>query len=239
MNILGDLDIIGDTHGKNTSITRWAEVGDTENLIHVGDYGIGFKGSYPKTVKLGQLLNETGKNVYVVRGNHDDPSFFDGRIYGGSYGGIHFVKDGTIANWKDKNILFNGGAVSIDRFNRINHIDMWETENFSPLNEIDTEIDYLVTHSSFPEVSSFPILGDMVKVFAKRDENLVSDLTNEAKAIKEWLNYLIGRQEKQIKIWHYGHFHKSFVSNYEGIKCVCLNIEEIRPFDPDLMKKSF
>ena len=239
MNIIGNIDIIGDTHGSNRPISRWAELGDTENLIHVGDFGVGFKGSMPKISQLAQELNDFSKNVYVIRGNHDDPSFFDGRMYGGYHGGIHFLRDGTIADWNGEKILFNGGAISIDRAQRINEIDIWEDEGFKPFKKIETEIDYLVTHSSFPEVTSFPIKGEMVVTFAKYDQDLISDLEKESQSIKNWVDSLIENQEKKIKTWHYGHFHKSHQSNYNGIKCTCLNIEEIRPFDEDFAKRFY
>lgn len=233
MKIVGDIDIIGDTHGENRSISRWAEIGNTSNLIHVGDYGIGFKGMYQKTILLGNELNDKDKNLYVVRGNHDDPSFFDGRRYGGEYGGITFVKDGTVAQWQNRKILFNGGAVSIDRINRINEIDYWEEEKFKEV-ECNDEIDYLITHSSFPEVTSFPSLSQMIIGFSREDIDLASDLDKEQILIKNWVDNLIERQEKKIKYWFYGHFHNSYVSNYKGIECVCLNIGEIKPLSSAL-----
>jgi predicted phosphodiesterase len=233
MKIIGDIDIIGDTHGVNSSISRWAKLGNTTNLIHVGDYGIGFKGMHQKTILLGDELNANDKNVYVIRGNHDDPSFFDGRRYGGEYGGITFVKDGTVAEWQNRKILFNGGAISIDRYDRINEISYWEGEGFKPV-ECNEEIDYLITHSSFSEVTSFPLLSQMIIGFSQEDQDLVSDLNEEQILIKDWVDNLIEKQKKKIKYWYYGHFHNSYVSNYKGIECVCLNIEEIKPLSSAL-----
>jgi len=64
--------------------------------------------------------------------------------------------------------------------------------------KIETEIDYLVTHSSFPEITSFPIKGEMVLAFAKYDQDLISDLENESQSIKNWVDSLIGNQKKKI-----------------------------------------
>lgn len=70
---------IGDTHG----IRPVFEVIDknkieNSNLIHVGDFGLGFE-EITKDVNnlkiLDEMLIETNNYLYVIRGNHDNPIF--------------------------------------------------------------------------------------------------------------------------------------------------------------------
>ena len=123
---------LGDTHGNNMQIAghlikNKAERFESKAIVHVGDFGIGFENTldeeYRKLDKLNTRLMEHNVTLYVVRGNHDDPSWFDGTPFTVS-GNIIFVQDHTLLTIKLKDkgepvkIYCNGGATSIDRTNR-------------------------------------------------------------------------------------------------------------------------
>ena len=73
--------IIGDIHGKFAELTEQLTRLQIEHttLIQVGDFGVGF---FPLAEEQAQLaaLNDvlrTGDNqLYVIRGNHDNPAYF-------------------------------------------------------------------------------------------------------------------------------------------------------------------
>lgn len=230
MKIIGEVDVCGDIHGEFGAVQYWISHSNVPNLIIVGDIGYGFKGVDSKITELGNKLNKAGKRVYAIRGNHDLPHF-DNRIYGGEYGGFHLIKDGTAASWNGKTILFNGGCISIDRSKRIEGRDYWSDEIFVGIyDNLPEKIDYLVTHNAPPEVTGIPLYGDIILHYAGYDADLIADLTEENYKIRNWVDFLIERQSTQIEEWYYGHHHRTIESEYNGIKCRCVNINEIRPF---------
>lgn len=228
MDITGLIDITSDSHGNNKKIHEWIKNSQSTTLIHCGDDGSGFVGYDNENVKLGEALNRAGKRLLVIRGNHNDPEYFDNRIYGGEYGGIHLLKDGTILKWNNQKILFNGGGLSLDRSSRAEWIDYWSGEKFKFV-EVKEQIDHLITHISLTQVQSHSINASFVTGWASRDPKLIDDLNIEQRDLQNWIDYLIENGSK-IKTWHYGHYHTSIVSEYRGIQCRCLAINEIRPF---------
>ena len=91
-------------------------------LICAGDIGVGFKNIeyYNKMFStLNAVLRKMNSVLYCIRGNHDDPSYFnDNKI---NKSNIKLIKDYSVISVGDKNILCVGGAVSIDRKYRISN----------------------------------------------------------------------------------------------------------------------
>lgn len=233
MKLFGDICVMGDTHSEIGAIRYWINHIDIPNLIHVGDSIAGWQEYEQEIVKIGSELNKKGKYAYFIHGNHQDPNSFDNRIYGGQYGGIQFVKDGSILESnKYGNIFCVGGATSVDRQDRIENLDYWKDEVFSSiLPPKNISINHIITHTSFPEVTGMPIYAPIVLNYAANDADLIHDIMMEAQIVKNWIDALIDSGNHNIKSWHYGHFHRSILSEYRGIKCRCLDINEIVPFD--------
>lgn len=236
MIINGPIDVIGDTHGHNAPIFNWIDNSRTDTLIHVGDLGAGFRDYTPKLPKLGSLLNNRNKTIIVIRGNHDDPAYYDGRLYGGEYGGLKLIKDGTIIKWhnttsykQDKpvcTIMLNGGALSIDRAQRIVNVSYWSREKFKPTPPAEGHIDYVITHTAPLTVHGL-VTDSYVKSFFNNDTLLERDLNRESEDLQGWIDSIIDSQDTPPISWHYGHFHQSKTTDYRGIKCTMLNINEI------------
>lgn len=229
MEIIGAIDICGDTHFDLGAINYWISNGNVNNLIHVGDFITGDSKAINQIGELGNKLNKANKWLFVSQGNHCNPLMHDDRIYGGEYGGVKLLKRGTIANWNNENILFCGGAISIDRNNRIPGISWWENEEFVPCYP-KIPIDHVITHVSIPEVNGVSVYSPNVLHWSTNDGDLIHDLMMEQQIVRNWINELIA-QGHPIKTWHYGHYHQSIQSEYNGIKCRCLAINEIAPFN--------
>ena len=237
MTVTGQVDVIGDTHGNNRSIIDWIKNSSASTLIHVGDIGAGFRSYETELVRLGDLLDKGGKTVLSIRGNHDDPSYFDDRIYGGSYGGVKLVKDGTILNWYNSNdyssktyprtILLNGGAVSIDRLLRVEGQSYWSDEGFVEVETSGISINHIITHTAPRAVSLMAGSNSFLKSFFDRDPFLKKDLLTESQQVQTWIDNIIDKQQEPPSSWFYGHFHQSLTTDYRGIQCRMLNIEEI------------
>lgn len=219
--------ILGDIHGSFSAIESWlknyAERGDT--LIQVGDFGAGF--IHPERVKsLGRKFDDAGCKLYAIRGNHDDPVWFNENR---KYGGVEFIGD-SVRTINDKSFLFLGGAISVDRVFREENKSWWRKEPYV----LDEEfigrlfgVDYVVSHTS-PEFARpyATMKGEsFIKQFADVDSLLLEDLLKEGSDME--LTYNILKEKNNIKAWYFGHYHTSSNMIHNDIKFQCLNIDEV------------
>lgn len=117
----------GDIHGEFGAILatiKRYEIKDSV-MVFCGDIGIGFekKGYYDRWFdKLTKVLSRNNVYVVFIRGNHDDPEYFNGKTFNRKY--IKVVKDYTILEIERSEqeyyrILCVGGGISIDRLYRL------------------------------------------------------------------------------------------------------------------------
>lgn len=197
-------------------------------FIFAGDCGIGFnKPKYYTDLfeKFNKVLNYNNSFIIFVRGNHDDPSYFDGETI--NLSNIKAVPDYSVISAKDHNILCVGGAISIDRTwrkkqeDRINRFSVsnkkklyWDGEapvfNENALREIaeNTVIDIVVSHSS-PSFAT-PENHGFIDEWVDEDVNLKSDIKNERIVFDKIFNTL-RELNSQPKYWAYGHFDIMYI----------------------------
>lgn len=223
--------ILGDIHGNFNLIGM--VVPRNNNVIQVGDFGLGFHAVHDdeKTIDYWNVSwKARGIHVYAIRGNHDNPAYWDGR-YDGRWSNLTLVKDYTVMQLEHKNWLFVGGAISVDRFMRKTDRDYWPEEEFNldedKLNSILEEykdIDYVVTHTA-PQFCFPPTKGSIVNEFSKHDANLLTDLRIERSLVERMYNIL--SEKSKPKKWFYGHFHMDKVEYIEDVEFRLLGIGEI------------
>lgn len=241
---------IGDTHGNFKLISRRVKSLQLNDftLIHVGDFGVGFYDEHKDIESLNALdkvLIDANCKLYVIRGNHDKPYLFNGE-WSNQFKNITLVKDYSVLNVNNKNVLLVGGAISIDRRGRkkqqleyanigIDKESYWYDELFELNEELLKEfrdIEYVVTHSCpafCSPVNSFTNEHDshgyLVEQFARRDSMLKDDLNKERINISKMYDILI-ENNKNIKKWIYGHFHRSHKEVHNNIEFITLNVDE-------------
>lgn len=123
----------GDLHGNFDAISfqiKNQKIKDSL-LIFCGDIGFGFespKHYQPIIKKIDNLCEKYNDYIVFIRGNHDDPNYFDNKAI--NYDRVKAVSDYTLLSVNKTgenndetsyNILCIGGAISIDRINRINN----------------------------------------------------------------------------------------------------------------------
>lgn len=126
LHIIGEdkpLFVLGDLHGYIDILKRniiQYNISDC-SIVVAGDIGIGFL-SRQYHINEYQNLNDFVKKynitLYLVRGNHDDPKYFNRNIDENDdfmLSHVKVVPDYTVLTVNNKNILLIGGAVSIDR----------------------------------------------------------------------------------------------------------------------------
>ena len=246
--------ISGDIHGDfNLLVNKLCvqyEMRDTL-LIVAGDCGFGFeqKGYYENIVRRNsKRMNEANNWIVFVRGNHDNPAYFDGETF--NHKRFVAVPDYSVLQACGHTILCVGGAISIDRqyrkdkwlsLQKVYHrhqsnepLDRnvyWKEEapayRADLLNTINEQfaIDTVITHTapSFCELQSKNGLTD----WAANDEgNLMTDVEAERQTMDDIYEHLI-RNNHPITHWCYGHFHQSWHSAVGDILFKMLDILEL------------
>ncbi len=225
---------IGDTHGDFAELAHKLAVRGIRDshLVQVGDFGLGFGNKNEEELKL-KTLNKTlkaGNNLlYVIRGNHDDPSYFQKWM---KISNIRLVPDYSVLELGGYSVFLAGGAISIDRKIRREGIDYWKEEEFvfdtgkleTVIGEIKN-IDIVVTHTAPSEFWPFDF-NNLVRAYARRDNDLIADLSKERELHSKLLKYITN--DFKPSHWYYGHFHTTHDDEYSGIKYFALGEHEIR-----------
>ncbi|MDE0211285.1 MAG: metallophosphoesterase [Boseongicola sp.] len=196
--------LVGDIHGKFPSFHAFARrtLGREVAVVQVGDFGHGFL-DHATAAGAGDFFRENVGTCGFIRGNHDDPEvcrMMPGWIPDGHHDPV----------W---NIMFVGGAHSVDRHLRIQGLDWWEDEECSiaELNKIVDRYDavkprIMVTHDApsaaieavFPHVRLFRPLSRTTQAF---------DAMIEAHRPDAWI---------------FGHWHRSASAVLDGTRFQCL-----------------
>lgn len=133
---------VGDIHGNFESIIGQIKRYDLTDsaILFCGDIAFGFnKPDYYNQI-IGKIRKECKKrNVYIlfIRGNHDDPSYFNGNLF--KRGFVQTVADYTVVQFypmsdPEKTLaptfsfLCVGGATSVDRTDRIARMEQFARE---------------------------------------------------------------------------------------------------------------
>lgn len=232
--------ILGDIHGNFHILKKEIERLQLNNtyLIQVGDFGIGFNKLEHDIKALNELnvfLKEKDIEMLAIRGNHDDPKFFNGDYL---LSNLKLLEDYTVLDLNGENFLFVGGAISIDRVPRLAEMkkkyskpSWWFDEIFKlDITKIENlrNISNIVTHTSpdwcHPENTNG--FGYLVNQFASYDMTLLESLKQERNDMSELFNTI--KLNNNIKCHYYGHFHDSKMIEYQGTKHYLLGINEFK-----------
>lgn len=228
--------MLGDIHGNFEYLKILIKDKKISNcdIIQVGDFGVGFTSEGNERDKLNSLnkfLRLKNIMMYAIRGNHDDPSYFNGNYL---LSNLHLIPDYTILDLTDNKleidveykILCIGGAVSIDRKPRLlenmsnarygnTNKSYWYDEKVvfdeEKLNQI-TGINVVVTHTA-PEwcvPDNRNGVGGLVERFAENDEPLKGELKEERELMSKMFNIL--QRNNNITDHFYGHYHRSDIT---------------------------
>lgn len=238
-----NLIFLGDIHNEFNQIEIYLKKHKLKNtlIFQVGDFGIGFYPSdHNSLTNLNGFLKKTNNFVYAIRGNHDEPTWFSSGLQ--YFSNINFVKDYTILTIKIKNEIKNifclGGAISIDRKMRVKGETYWEDEIIDIKEEDKSsefldqikDINIIVTHTAPLFMPPFTF-GTIVYDYAASDNNLIHDLDVERNKLSDVMEYLFESNKKSLTHYFYGHFHVHNKSEYKGVRCYILNINDFFEFN--------
>lgn len=218
---------VGDVHGNLNYLEGLAKTRPEQNIFQVGDLGLGFilpSLDKKNLERFNDLLEETDKYFYAIRGNHDDPEFWSGK-YTDRWSRIMLIPDFSVVEIEGRNVLCIGGAISLDRQIRKHGMDYWEDEKFVMDRKrlekcLELEIHIVVTHTA-PNFA-FPLgFGFHALNYAKEDKKLLEDIRVERNQLAEVWDEI--KKKSYIPThWMYGHFHQDHEEFLESTKFICL-----------------
>lgn len=236
---------LGDLHGSFNYLKWYIKSNKLKDCViyQVGDFGIGFTTEHNDMGILGDLndfLKERNIQLYCIRGNHDNPYFFDGHL-ANHFENLHLLADYTLIDIEGTKILGVGGAISIDRKLRLREMQeaarkgrevhyYWRDEIFVLDKEkIKTfeNVEVVVTHTApdFCKPTNKLGFGYLVEEFIEDDNELAQDLREERNFLTEMWN-LLKEKNPNIKYHLYGHFHKDDKEIINDVEHICLGINK-------------
>ena len=213
--------IHGDNHGKWDRLFDLIDRGNITDatLIGVGDVGIGFKIKEKQDREL-ELLNNRFKKRNIqyitIRGNHDDPSYFDGSV---KLSHFELIPDYTLRELNGETFLFVGGAISIDRQFRKVGSSYWTDEVFVLKPELIKKCDVLIAHTAPYWVGPFDKQG--LESWCIKDVHLWDECKKERMDADELVKL------SQPNRSYHGHFHISAWVDFRDCYARILDIDEI------------
>lgn len=195
---------IGDIHGLNRQYLNIVDRSPYPT-IQIGDFGAGFVEN--------PITDEQAKLHRFIRGNHDDPSKCRHRK--------NWIVDGTF----EDNMVFIGGASSIDKAYRTEGVSWWPDEqlSYSELNDIIDQVrviqpEIIVSH----ECPDF--IADWICYLQGHRKYADDKVTRDAlQSIYEYY---------RPKLHIFGHWHTDIDTTIDGTRFICLN--ELSYIDIDI-----
>ena len=205
--------IIGDIHGEwelyHQTATDAINFGGCERTIQVGDFGVGFSGPYWHD--RADEFHWDGTHRFI-RGNHDDPARCK-KMAG-------WIQDGLI----EDDVMFIGGAWSIDQAFRTEGVSWWADEELSMeqlyrMIEIYDQVRprVMITHDAPLDVTTEMFIQSGLALFK-----------NSAKAIptRTGMAFNTMLDIHQPDEWYFGHWHHSMQYKYGRTMFQCLGIHD-------------
>lgn len=220
---------IGDTHGEFGKLNQLLTKKNPDIAIICGDFGYfpslseekvnygwgGHATRYNKKEANGlKKIKPNKTKIYWVCGNHEQHSelnkYQDGQIHELEKN-IFFCSRGSSLTLPDgRNILFVGGASSIDKNQRISGVDWFAEETISYKDYekcmIYDKIDIVVSHTCPEYFVPFLLNENLSKIY---DPSCIA------------LNGIFDKYNPTL--WYFGHWHLYKKEYYKGCYFTCLN----------------
>lgn len=213
--------IYGDNHGMRS---RMAEMLDRYNIRDATVLQIGDLGFAHDLDALATMLRERNIVMHALRGNHDNPAWFDGsRVWDN----LVLHADYDIVEVEGVRFLLVGGAISVDRCHREEGETYWPDEapvwrpELAALAMLQNP-HVICTHSAPFEAPPF---GNKGTDWARWDGRVVNDCHNERLVLSQLFS--LAAQTPSVQRWYYGHFHESMTIEAGDMRFLCVGIDEI------------
>ena len=208
---------IGDIHGDHRSAYRSVQSvvvdGNAERVFFVGDFGWDFSDKFLDA--MSSIGSEFNVNIEFIDGNHEDfnrlYSFPIENGYRALRDNVLHIPRGTVMNIGGHNVLFIGGASSIDKAYRKEGESWWPQELITDHdittamhNVGDKDITVVVSHEA-------PFLP-----YGRSDDFLPLEVAAVSQSQREKLQYILN--QTQPSLWYHGHHHIRYTDTRDNCK---------------------
>lgn len=205
--------ILGDVHGNFKLMSNIINSNNTDIVFQVGDFGI-WPNFENQSFGFGHYsIDNIQINcpLYFCDGNHEDHHSLNSITKKEIHKNVFYMKRGEILKIGSYNVLFMGGAESIDKCNRTIGVDWFPQESicYSDMLKLDVnkKIDIVVSHTC-------PMEFD-IKIPIFSNENITS---------RKMLSRILEIYEPTY--WFFGHFHHYMEGRYHNTNWTMLNTIE-------------
>ena len=220
-----NLVLVGDIHGEFRTLvwnaTERYKLEDAD-IVVLGDFGVGFDGTIPGTyAHLEKKLKKHNLHLWALRGNHDDPEWFDGTH---DFEFLTFLQDHREVEIAGNSCYVIGGAASTDiewRLKRNNEAGhkypvWWEGEYIAekPAKDLPGRVDIILSHDA--PLAFEPVTTRFSETPEWQYEKIVKG--------REYLSQVL--QETTTDYWYYGHYHKHYSGSWGNVLYKGLGIQE-------------
>lgn len=236
--LTGDTHIPIDISKLNTkNFPKGNDLTKDDYVIVLGDFGLiwNYVQSDKEEVYWTNWLNDKPWTTLFVDGNHDchprlytlpTESFLGGTV-GKVSDSIYHLKRGEIYTINDKTFFVMGGAESIDKLSRVEHISWWKEEvpshremdyGLTKLEKHNNEVDYILTHTGPTKCIESILNMYRHGIFSLSPDKVNDPTTNYF----DHLNDIICFDK-----WYFGHMHENWTSDDGIYNCLYEDIIEL------------
>jgi Icc-related predicted phosphoesterase len=208
-----DIVIMGDIHGEFGKLNKFINTKQPKMIIQVGDFGYWPRWNtetHKKEWAKEDVVKAQNTIIHFCDGNHEDHWALRDRTTDELYPNTFYQPRGSYITLEDgRNVMFFGGAESIDKDYRVLGHDWFPEETITQKDMFglpDIKVDIMITHTCPHEFE--------VKCFA-----------GEAKSTdpsKMALSYLLDRYKPDH--WYFGHYHVKVSGKHDNTKWHCIDM---------------
>ena len=232
----------GDTHAEFKRLgavpfPTGKELTKDDYVIVLGDFGLIWAMQESKDeVYWKKWLNEKPFTTLFIDDNHSNhPRLYELPIedkFGGKVGkvsdSIYHLKRGEVYTIAGKKFFTMGGAYSVDKPNRVNHISWWKEEipshaemeyGLANLEKNGNKVDYILTHTASKEA-----INEIVRTTKSGIFSLLSDKIKDATV--DYLTHV--ESIVDYKEWYFGHMHPDKIFTWKKYTCLYEHIIELK-----------
>jgi hypothetical protein len=198
--------VLGDVHADFGRLNWWLNKHRPEIVLQCGDWGYWPKFNLVKAAKI-----PAGTRVWFCDGNHEDHESLLALNSTEIQPGLHYVPRGGVLTLPDgRNVLFMGGARSIDAHLRTPGLDWFPQEILTPwiLDTLDDQhIDIVISHTCPLEFGIAANIPGAPGVYGDTSRAVLSEVLKRFKP----------------DLWYFGHWHKYKTGVYDNCRWTALD----------------
>jgi predicted phosphodiesterase len=195
--------VVGDIHGYFDMLSRFLNKDETkyDYIFCCGDFGY-----WPGYRRFEDIKLSENTKLFFADGNHERHDLLKNLESNEIIPNVFYMKRGSVLTIENKNILFFGGADSIDKAYRTPGHDWFPEENISYADMLNlppetTKIDMVISHTCPTE---FDLKGIVFFKDKMKDTNRI------------YLSEILTLYRPSF--WFFGHWHQCFEGKYLNTK---------------------